>query len=611
MSSGLSTQNLRLIRLTTALGDDVLIPKSVSYSATVGSDFNLGIMCFSEVEHDLALADIVATEVTIELILQDNSSTFLKGYVQSVQATSAYVENTHSQYRLSVNSWFKMLGGARSNSRIFQDMSIPDVVESVLGEYGGSVKYQLQLKRSYNPWRYLVQYDETDYDFVVRLLALEGITFYFEHTEDAHTLTILDDASFIADLSQSPVFLQPHTQAHDSFSSWSRSGSFTSGVFELGSYNYQQPSSLIDVSKSVSSPGSDFAHSSESVVYRYTGHNTTAAEAQAQADALAYKASSGVETWNGGGSVRHMALARNFAVALPDGAPHPDDGKTFTSMGYTLSADDTNGQLSCGVTAVLSGGLFFPEAKQPQISSLLTAQVVGKPGEEIQTDELGRVKVCFHWDRSGLTDGQNTCFLRVMQGFASSGFGLHFTPRVGDEVVVAFEGGNPDRPFIIGSLYNAENLPPYADYNGVRAGVRTRSTMGGAADTCNELYFDDAKGKEEVYFQSEKDYKQYVKNDSTTKIDNDRTSEVGNNSVDHIINDSSVKIDNNLTTEIGKDENRTIGSNLTTKIGSNGVFDAGSELTLQVGGSVIKISGSKIEISSSQVVINGSQVTLN
>jgi len=192
-----------------------------------------------------------------------------------------------------------------------------------------------------------------------------------------------------------------------------------------------------------------------------------------------------------------------------------------------------------------------------------TAVVTGPPAEEIHSDAHGRVKVQFHWDRLGKKDDNTSCWLRVMQSFAGPGFGAHFTPRVGQEVVVAFENGNPDRPFVMGALYHTENPPPYAEHKGTRSGIRTRSTKNGAAINCNELYFEDTKDQEEVYFQAEKDLNAHIKNNETRKIENTL----------HI--------------------------------------QAGEKIRLEVGGSVIEMTPEGITISAIEVKIDGTPVLIN
>jgi len=549
--------------------------------------FHLSIEAFSEINHDLQAKDLVGTTLTLALVDAENEFRYFNGLIQEMKAVPSTVRNNQTQYHLTVVSWMQLLLTKRHNYRIFQDTSIPDAIKAIFADYGGSDLYTLDTKNSYKPWRYLVQYDETDFNFVCRLMALEGMTFYFEHKNGAHTLKIIDDHSFIKDLApQKTLELHPNTYAKDSFMHWSRSSQFATGKHEQISYNYTKPTQKLLMNQDIDSTIAAIPNVTGVTSYMYSGDYGAEDEGATILNARIKREAGKVHTWSGSGNIRILSIGKNFSIKRADGKDHPDDKKIFTAAKYNVSADDIQGNLTSQVTAVEKGHLLYPSGATPKVPSLQTALVVGKQGQEIQTDYLGRVKVRFHWDRAS-SDGQNTCFLRVMQGFASSGFGAHFTPRVGDEVVVAFENGNPDRPFIIGSLYNPENLPPYTDYNGLRAGIRTRSSLGGSADNCNELYFHDEKGKEEVFFQAEKDHNMLVKNNQAIKIGTDKKQQVGNNEV------------------------HDVGKNLTIMAGKKILIDAGDELKLQVGGSTITITSSKIEISSSTVAVNGSIVTLN
>lgn len=588
MAIGLATQDKRLLRLKTVLAKDELIPSRITYTETLGEGFTITLNAFSEVNHDIQAKDLIGTAVSIAIVDTDNQLRRLHGLVQELKAAPSTTRNNHTDYQLFIVSWTQLFLTKRHNYRIFQDTSIPDVIAAIFADYGSAVEYDFKKKKPYKPWRYLVQYDETDYEFVTRLMALEGITFFFDHQHDKHILSLIDDPSLLKNLTPSNVLnLHPNNYAHDSLMRWSRKSQFATGQHEVISYNYNNPSMNLLINQQVDAPISEIPNVANVTSYNYSGDFTAEDEGTSILTARVKREASKVHRWSGNGNIRTLAVGRNFSIKMADGTAHPDDGKVFTAISVSLSADDINANLTSQVTAVEQGHLVYPQIDRPNAPTLQTAIVVGKQGQEIQTDELGRVKVRFHWDRSGPSNGQNTCFLRVMQGFASSGFGAHFTPRVGDEVVVAFENGNPDRPFIIGSLYNSENNPPYADYKGLRAGIRTRSSLKGAENNCNELYFHDEKGKEEVYFQAEKDHNALIKNNQTLKIGNNKHQQVVNN------------------------ETNKVGRHLTINVGKTLLVEAGDEIKLQVGGSTISITGDQISISSSTVTINGSSVNIN
>lgn len=587
MANGLATQDKRLLRLSTVLAKDELIPSRLTYTESLGSGFNINLSAFSEVNHDIQAKDLVGTAVSLALVDSKNQFRYLNGLVQQLKASPSTTKNNATDYQLTIVSWFQLLLSKRRNYRIFQDARIPDVIRTLFAEYGSIAKFDINNKNSYKPWRYLVQYDETDYDFVCRLMSLQGMTFFFDHQKDKHVLSIFDDSSLVTQLTpKSLISLHPNNYAEDSLMHWGRSSQFATGKHEIISYNYNNPSINLMINQQVDSPIANIPNVTNVSSYNYSGDYTAQDEGTSILTAQVNRESGKVHSWSGNGNVRTMAVGKNFSIKLADGTAHPDDGKLFTATTVSLAADDFVGELTSQVTAVEHGHLIYPQTESPKAPSLQTARVVGKQGQEIQTDKLGRVKVRFHWDRAD-SNGQHTCFLRVMQGFASAGFGAHFTPRVGDEVVVAFENGNPDRPFIIGSLYNSENNPPYAEHNGLRAGIRTRSSLKGGADNCNELYFHDEKGKEEVFFQAEKDHNSLIKNNQTTKI--------GNNKHQQVI----------------KNETNKVGENLTINVGKTLLVEAGEQIKLQVGGSTITVTGDQISISSNTVTINGNAVNIN
>ena len=266
----------------------------------------------------------------------------------------------------------------------------------------------------------------------------------------------------------------------------------------------------------------------------------------------------------------------------------------FTVGPVTLHVDQLKHSISVTFAAAPLGVLVTPVGVIPTISGLQTAVVTGdaKIGTPYTADaeKLGRVKVQFHWDREGKRDANTTCWLRVMNPMAGPQHGAHFTPRIGQEVVVAFENGNPDYPFILGALYNGLNTPPFIEDHGFRSGFRTASIDAGKdaanATKYNELSFYDKKGQEEIRLRAEKDFNATIQGNKTQ----------------HIMQNDSQTIDQNL--------DMTIGDNLNIKAGSSIALEASQSISIKVGGSSIEISSSGINIKSSQISINGSVVNI-
>jgi len=277
------------------------------------------------------------------------------------------------------------------------------------------------------------------------------------------------------------------------------------------------------------------------------------------------------------GHYRFLQVGHVFtADVIPATASWDDKVKTFSISGVEWSAWDSSHSsdgdvgFSMSFTAIPKGVLTFPLARnEPRIYGMQTAVVNGPPGSEIHTDSMGRICVQFHWDERPKTfnNGNTSCWLRVMQSMSGKGFGGQFTPRVGQEVVIAFEEGNPNRPFVIGGLYHGEHAPPYVDGNtlgpGTRSGVKTRSTSGGGASNYNELYFEDKKGSEQVFIQAEKNL--------------------------------DIKVKNNEKHKIKKDLGYTVGNNENHKVSKEVVIDAGQKIH-KSGGSTVTITASSIDI---------------
>lgn len=592
MSTGTANQSHRLVRLNTVLGEKTLIPTRFNSSESMSGGFSFSVHAFSESRHDLSAKDLVGTAVTIGLVKSDNKIRYFNGFVQEITALGSERDGQKSNYKLHIVSWTQLLMAKRVDTRIFQEKNVEDILKDVFAEYGNDATYKFALKASHIPRRYCVQYEETDWNFFKRLCQLEGLAFYFKHENGKHVLHIIDDESGCETLNPKIVKIQSQSDEEDFFTNWQHSGQFVTGKFSQRTYNYLKPTTLSPAEHLVSS---DVALAKDVESYRYSEYSHDKTDAASDIKRRANYAAQKAVVATAAGNHRNLVIATHFELALADGSAFAQKGKEFTFTRINIAADDTAGILSCHIEAVPKGELVYPIAEFPTINGLQTAVVTGPAGEEIHTDELGRIKVQFHWDRLGKLDQKTTCFLRVMQSFAGSGFGAHFTPRIGQEVVVAFENGNPDRPFVIGGLYHPEHKPPYGEQKGSRAGIRTRSTKGGGVTDANEIYFEDTTGSEEFYVQAQKDLNGVIKNDETRKVGNDQTITINN--------DQSIAVSNNQTTDVSKNSTHTIGDEL--------LLEAGKKITLKVGGSTVELTSGKIIIKSGVVDIDGGVVQIN
>ncbi|WP_221801124.1 type VI secretion system Vgr family protein [Oceanobacter mangrovi] len=614
--ASIHTQDKRLFRIETTLGSGILIADSMECQFSMSKGFTFKVNVFSEQEHNLKPEDVIGTSSTIELIKSDDTPRYFNGLISELSAKGTSSAGTKSLYQLTITSWLELLLAHRSDCRIFQDEPVDKVIAAIFKEYGDNARYKIELANSHSNKRFWVQYNESDLDFFKRVCQQSGLTFYFSHENGQHTLNITDDANSLPAMSPAKIRIQSHTPSLDHLTYWQNSGRFITGKYSEASYNYMTPQQKVEVNSTASGNIANATGVMSLESYVYSDTIETKGDGKLRVSARRDNETSRASIFHGGGDCRGLDVGSHFGVELaPVGGllaafDYQDEEFTLTRMVFT--ADNNRSMFNCRIEAVPRGTLIFPDAIAPTINGLQTAIVTGPSGEEVHTDEYGRIKVQFHWDRLGKSDQESTCWLRVMQGFAGSEFGSYFLPRVGQEVVVAFENGNPERPFALGSLYHTEHKPPYSSQKGTRSGIRTRSVKGGSVDNCNELYFEDKKGSEEVYLQAEKDFNELVKNDHTTTVQNDQTLTINNDQTISISNNQSATIGGDSKTSVSGDTTLKVGGDGTEKFSGNLQLDAGGSITIKAGSSItLKVGGSSITISSSSVAIKSGSIMLN
>ena len=571
------TQDRRLVRLTTVLGGTALIAQLAKGKQAMSTGFRYTVTTFSDSHHDLSPSDLVGTAATISIVQTDNSLQFIHGYISDLTPLGSLRAGQLSQYALTLVSWPELFAAEHTNCRIFQDKPVDTVINTVLAPYLTMGRVVINLSQPHSSQRLWVQYNESDWNFVKRLCQLEGLAFYFSHDKNGHQLHIVDSANGLSVLSPKQVPLQSGTLAHDHLTGWQNGGRFATGTFEQRAYNYKTPQQPVVAKATTKATVAETPRvlAMESYLFGETHH--TIREGNARLTARANQSTERSQVATGKGNCRHLTVGKHFEVALAPGSnglggQFVDKGKTFTLTQVRIEADNETGTFSCDIEALPRGELVYPQADRATITCLQTAVVTGPEGEEVFMDSEGRIKVQFHWDREGKHNQDTTCWLRVMQSLAGPGFGTQFTPRIGQEVVVAFENSNPDRPVVIGGIYHPENPPPYGNDKGSRNGFRTRSTKGGGSKNYNELFFEDKKGQEQVYLQAEKDHNHLVKHDQTATIRHNKDQEVGNN------------------------HTNKVGDNYIIDVGECMEVSADTEIKLQVGSTKVDINGGKITL---------------
>jgi type VI secretion system secreted protein VgrG len=320
-------------------------------------------------------------------------------------------------------------------------------------------------------------------------------------------------------------------------------------------------------------------------IYDYPGEYIEHGDGMRLADVRLEELQTQCETLRGQASARGLAAGHIFKLKSHS---RPDQNRDYLTVGVSLHADagefasdgtSAGGEFfSCNFSCIDKTQQFRPArlTLKPIVQGPQTAIVVGPGGEEIYTDEHARVKVHFHWDRHDKSDQDSSCWVRVSQYWAGKTWGAIHIPRIGQEVIIEFLEGDPDRPIITGRVYNADQVPPYGlPANKTQSGIKSRSSKGGGSANFNEIRFEDKKGSEQVYVHAEKNQDNVVENDETTDVGHDRTEKVGH--------DEKITIGNNRTEKVGVNEDITIGSNRSEKVGSNETINIGSNRTEQVG----------------------------
>ncbi len=497
-------------------------------------------------------------------------------------------QGRYFSYRAVVVPWLWFLTRT-ADCRIFQDQTVPDIVKAVFGDHP-IASFEFKLFRSYRKLGYCVQYRESDYHFVARLLEEEGIYWYVEHSDGAHKVVLVDatgahDASphcaslpYTEDLAHAPPDKEFATR-------WSFAEGVKTGKVALTSYDFERPSTSlkVDAVRERSYSHSDYE------VFDFEGDYIQSADGSQYADNMA----DALQTR----FIRHHAHANALGVEVGRRLKITRHPRDKLNAEYLITDVNVHAQLAehgsafaqshfeCEFSAIPAAQQFRPgeRTRKPVVQGPQTAVVVGPAGEEIFTDKYGRVKVQFHWDRYGKRDEKSSCWVRVSQPWAGKNFGFMQIPRIGQEVVVDFLEGDPDQPLITGRVYNAEQMPPWdLPANATQSGVLTRSSQGGSYGTANALRFEDKKGSEQLWLHAEKNQDIEVENDETLWVGHDRTKTVDHDETTHVKHDRTETVDNNETITIGVNRTEMVGSNESITIGSNRSITVGGSETATV-----------------------------
>ncbi len=613
------------LRLSGPQAANALQVYSVAGTEALSELFEYQIEVVSEVE-EIDLKALLGESMTLHLPIEGHPDRSFNGIV--VAASRLGRRGRFASFRITVAPQLWLLTRTR-DCRIFQDSTVPEVVADIFRSYGLTFRERLFFK-PYRKWDYLTQYHESDYAFVRRILAHEGIYFYFQHREDTHEVVLADSEGSHEPFPGFEIVplvrpLEKH-EVPDYLSDWTAHHTVHTNGVTLGDYEFRLRgrASLLQASQSVAAPKKATASDGQdanraSMHYSYPGHSTLA-ENEAEVDAsesleegerLARvrldEQRCRQETFAGEGTARGLAPGHLFGLLNA----HADQQFLITSTTISLrnslfeSGDDAAGE-RCRIKlqALPSKTPYRPRRQpKPTMPGPQTARVVGPAEQEIWTDKYGRVRIQLHWDREGEYDEASACWVRVAQPWAGNRWGAIFNPRIGNEVVVEFLDGDPDRPIVTGSVYNADNMPPYPlPASQTQGGIKSRSSKGATDQNFNEFRFEDKKGGEQVYVQAEKNLDILVKNDETRQVAHDRQKSVGNDETSQIAGhrteavgkDESITISGNRAEQVEQDETITISGKRTESVGKDeAIHVAGNRTATVSGNESLSLSGNR------------------
>jgi len=575
---------------------DLLLMREMTVHESISGLFRIQLTCLSE-SADIAFDDMIGKPLSIRMTLPEGGDAGERHFhgIVSRFAQGPPVDRFVS-YSAEVVPWLWFLTRA-SDCRIFQHKSIPDIVKQVFDDLGMS-DYELSLKGQYAPREYAVQYRETHYNFVSRLLEEAGIGWFHKHDDKAHTLVLFDDPSAHPATAYAKEALYASAEDDERPSGeivdWVAEQILPSGRYAITDYNMQDPGMdlLADTTSNVSLGGNDRFE-----IYDYPGEYAALSDGQSKVKLRMEAAEAAAHAIRGRSSRGDFLAGAKFDLR---GHYRGDFDQTYLITSVVHQAAQSYGRdrsetsYSNSFTCIPHAVPFRPPRRTPKplISGAQTATVVGAKGEEIDVDEYGRVVVKFHWDRADARDETSSCRVRVSQAWAGKAWGAVFHPRIGHEVIVEFLEGDPDRPIVTGRVYNGEQKIPFdLPSEKTKSGIQSRSTKDAGTENFNQIRFEDKKGSEMLSIQAEKDIERLVKNDETDDVQHDRSRNVGNDETVAIgrhrnvtvAEDHSEEIGGKETLSVGKTRNRTVGDEETIDVGKDQTITVAEHHSLSVG----------------------------
>jgi type VI secretion system secreted protein VgrG len=558
------TQTNRPAKIATPLGADKLLFKSLSGTERLGRPFQYELLLLST-DPDIDYKKIVGKEVTVTVKSPYESSTrYFNGVISSFAQTTYSKELSQYVATMVPKFWFTSL---TADCRIFQNKPVKDILSTIIKTEGEVTDYRDSASATTPTREYCVQYRETDFDFASRLMEEEGIYYFFEHKDGKHTLVLCDSPASHAKAEKADTvpFIMAQTPGNEKpgMTSWNARYEAQPGAFVHADYDFKNPNNVLRSNELVSRNHTG----SDREIFDYPGMFEKAAEGDRLAKVRLHERQTRHVLHVGETTALTLATGTKFDLKEHPKAAYNreylvvENEVLIENAPYRASQEDsTDLKVRSRITAIPSDQTYRPArlTPRPNVRGPHTAVVVGPKGEEVHTDKYGRIKVQFHWDREGKKDQNASIFVRVAQAWAGKGWGAMFIPRIGQEVVVEFLEGEPDRPLVTGCVYNEVNNAPYAlpDHK-TRSAIRTNSSSGGGG--YNEIRFEDKKDAEQLFVHAQKDQDNRVLNDSKEWIGNNRHLIVTKDQYEKVGQDRHEKIVRDHLVEVTRDVHLKVG----------------------------------------------------
>jgi len=609
------TQENRLLAIDTPLGSNVLLLQALSGYEGISRLFTYELDLLAHDNDSITFEDIVGQKVSITMRLPDGNPRYISGYVSRFtqgETDSRYFTHYHAQ----VVPWLWFLT-RQADCRIFQNLAVSDIISQIFNPFAFK-DFRLALKNSYPQLEYCVQYRETSFNFVSRLMEEFGIFYYFDHTtQGKHTLVLADQSSNQPACPDSPISYGVQVgglKDPSMIDAWNIGQDLRTGKYTVTDYNFITPStSLLANDPTVV----DLAASQGLELFDYPGLYTTkdqgdtVAKVRMQEEETSYMVASGTSNCRG--------MMSGFSFTLKN-HERDDQNKNYviTEVRHSASAGDTYTAAEMGgetydnsFTCIPASVPYRPAriTPKPFVQGPQPALVVGKTNEEIWVDKYGRVIVQFYWDRLGQKNENSSCWIRVSQPWAGGNWGAIWIPRIGQEVLVSFLEGDPDRPIITGRVYNADQMPPYAlpDYQ-TRSTYMSRSSKGGGSSNYNELRFEDLKEHEQIFMNAEKDMDLRVENDSREFIGANRHLIVTTNQQELINTDKHLHVKGNHFEKVEGNMSLQVGGNQMESVTGNKSLNVTGDQKESVTGNVsLSVTGNQNESVTGSVSLSVTQ----